>query len=70
MNLQHMNELVTEAQELIQQELLFIHNFPHDDIMGSDVGELLQEADTLVASQDHLVQMEGECTQIEEKVRM
>ena len=66
--LQHMSELVTQADEFIKREVSFIQTFPLDDILTEDAEELLKETDSLVAGQDQLNQMETECTQIEEKL--
>ena len=66
MKLKHMNKLVTQAQDLVQRELHFIQSFPLLGLLKEDAEELLKEADSLVAGQDQLGQMEGECTLIEE----
>ena len=55
--LQHMNDLVTQGSELVQREVLFIQNFPLEEILKTDVEELLREADSLVAGQDQLTQV-------------
>lgn len=68
LKLQHMNELVTQAQDLVQRELHFIQTFPLASILKEDAEELLKEADSLVAGQDQLSQMETECSLIEEKL--
>lgn len=68
MKLQHMGQLVSQAQELVQRELHFICTFPLTSLLRQDADELLKEADSLVAGQDQLSQMETECTQIEEQL--
>ena len=49
--LQHMAELVKEAEDIIQREVNFIQTYPVKRILQEDAKELLKEADELVALQ-------------------
>ncbi len=63
-----MNDIITQANDIVKNEISFIKTFPLDSILTEEAEELLREADTLVVHQDQLNQIETECTQIEEKL--
>lgn len=66
--LQHINDLVTQGEELIQRAENFVECFPLEDPLLADSEALLKEADQLVANQDQLHQIEVECGQVEEQL--